>query len=277
MAIGAMYAMESQSASLSYIQWVETTGFCLPRNSQSGVTKALVNAFIDHSQANYMALALFSNGQRPQGSYFFRKSTVSVLNPRDLDSWWRFLLDNRSDSTLFSWNPSVNGKKCPLPFVLGNEEKDANEVVPLFPDDPMSRHISTFGNAFIRLATFLDSLSFRPEYVGGAGTHFWLSPSSMCPVLQEPHEATSPALAKWIDFIFDKIDFSSRDLACESTKILIDAIEQLDDRIGVVRFSIQDVDLHARIKEPFCDNTKNLKTEQVIPVINNVQQLIKRQ
>ncbi|KGG52414.1 hypothetical protein DI09_177p50 [Mitosporidium daphniae] len=250
---------------------------CQPRNAQSGITKALIKALIDYSRENNQTLALFSSGHKRPQPFFFRKTVSSKLHPKQLESWWRFLFENQSGSSLCSWSPSVDNRKCPLPFAVANEERDANEVVPLFPDDPMSRHLSTFDNEPIELSTFLESLSYRPEYVGGAGTHFWLSPSPNC---YSPHcepNQGGPALNRWIDSVFCKIDFSSIALAYESTNILIDAIEKIHnggEEIEVVRFSVSNLDLHARAKDSFYTNKSAI--DQTSPPINNIQKLIRK-
>lgn len=298
-AISALYGIESLQASISYIQWIESNGLAVPRKAQSGVTKALVRGYIDSTLTKTkMALSLFSNGQIPAPFFFRNSSTNTILDPSSLESWWSFLLEGYSDSILHSWKPSkifAADAQCTLPFYHENEKSDARKVIPLFPDDPISRHLETFSKEPIQLNAFMKSLPFRPEYVNGHGAHFWLCPRSyvfsgpdsddnldidkssqppMKPTDFDRVNKNNSLLSSWIDSIFYKMDFSTLNSSIESTDFLLKKIASLSE-IEVIKIPISDINLNSRC-ETSLYRPKPIEKPEQSTIINNVQNLIRK-
>lgn len=274
--------------SIAYIQYVDTSGWTFPRNIQSYLTSAIVHGYMTaafkYLHIDWIIWYATGHDINPP-SFIFSGSEKNQdqkkpLLGKNVADWWVKILSTWSliDHTerIFIWSPhyglcnnsqsnktwqssSSRSNYKPLNYsqMIPFQHDSKANIVPYFPDDPISRHYDTMNPISMTMKEFFLSLAFRPEYCCGNGYHFFIKKSSIT------KNTSHLGICESRDIEIPILDFETISNAFSSSSLLLKILENDNNTIsttfqyiprdlGTLQFTTQKIFIN--------DLQKNLKS-----------------
>ena len=265
----------TESSLNGYIQYVDSSGFCEPRNLQSKITKCFISSYLEYCKeyTKMNAIYLFSCS-KPE--YIFGNSEYNSLKkPLEGQALVKFWIktislisgmtvhvyNNDFSNSLLQYAQSCNPEidwKSDMPY---EAKKLAKDVVLVFQDDPKYQHLLSVKEDLDRMQArdFFNTICCRAEFANQFTAFIKIDfcRKGLVQFGNEQHDLSKPSIRQSIEGLLLKGDFTSLEKCLKCSETVLKLINPLSKSFKTLPFE------------------EHVKQQESVSV-NNLQSLIKR-